>query len=152
MTPDPQQLIEPPATTAAPHSRLELKPDGPTTGSVDGAWWPRSTALAPELSALLEHLGGASGDISRVTYHRRTWDPAPRRMPGAGHRIALDGFPYATDPHTVTLIAASGRRTTLLVVPPDADDIAAHRALATASTAGNADTTASLLATILESA
>lgn len=32
--------------------RLQLKPEGPTTGFVDGAWWPRSRDLAAELPSL----------------------------------------------------------------------------------------------------
>ena len=30
--------------------RLWLKPEAPTTGWVDGGWWPRSQDLAAELS------------------------------------------------------------------------------------------------------
>jgi hypothetical protein len=40
---------EPPRLTL----RLKLKPKAPTTGYVDGAWWPRSRDLSAELPALL---------------------------------------------------------------------------------------------------
>ncbi|HVW42390.1 MAG TPA: DUF5994 family protein, partial [Amycolatopsis sp.] len=36
-----------------PALRLRLKPKAPTTGYVDGAWWPRPRDLSAELPALL---------------------------------------------------------------------------------------------------
>ena len=40
-------------TTPKTRPRLRLKPKAPTTGYVDGAWWPRSDDLAIELPDLL---------------------------------------------------------------------------------------------------
>lgn len=151
MTPDPQRLISRSnANGETLPSRIGLKPYGLTTGYVDGAWWPRSTALPDELAALLESLRCTVGKVSRVTFHRSSWDPAPRRVLSEGGRIALDGFVRATDPHTVTLIATEGKRTTLLLVPPRANETLACQVLATASTTGNRDSTESLLAVLLE--
>ena len=39
-----------------PRVRLRLKPKAPTTGWVDGGWWPRSRDLAAELPGLLSVL------------------------------------------------------------------------------------------------
>ncbi|MEU4348352.1 DUF5994 family protein [Streptomyces sp. NPDC023838] len=46
----------PPSALAAqpsddPPPRLSLKPPGPRSGLLDGAWWPRSRGIARELPA-----------------------------------------------------------------------------------------------------
>ncbi|WP_410639151.1 DUF5994 family protein [Amycolatopsis sp. lyj-346] len=58
----------------ASHSpRLRLKPKAPTTGYVDGAWWPTSRDLTAELPPILAvlavRLGGESNG-SRSTSRR----------------------------------------------------------------------------------
>ena len=45
--------------------RLRLKPKAPTTGWVDGGWWPRSRDLAAELPGLLSVLAVRMGRIER---------------------------------------------------------------------------------------
>jgi hypothetical protein len=44
------------ASDDSQHLRLRMKPRGPVTGFVDGAWWPRSRNLAAEVPALLAEL------------------------------------------------------------------------------------------------
>jgi hypothetical protein len=43
-------------STEGPRVRPRLKPKAPTTGWVDGGWWPRSRDLPAELSGLLSVL------------------------------------------------------------------------------------------------
>src|SRR4051812_35019694 len=51
-------------------ARLELKPNFPRTGFVDGGWWPRSRDLRAELpdliASLSAQLGGRVGPILRI--------------------------------------------------------------------------------------
>jgi hypothetical protein len=44
---------------------LRLRPTAPTTGHVDGAWWPRSQDLAAELPALLAVPAVRLGEIQQ---------------------------------------------------------------------------------------
>lgn len=123
--------------------RLRLKPTAPVSGSVDGGWWPRSRDLAAEPPAVLAELGDRVGPVARVSYHLDGWEPAPRRLPARSAR--LEGF-RTTDPRTLTVVGRSGARLVLLVVPPPTADTTAESALDTASRAGDAHSTADLLA------
>ena len=72
--------------------RLRLKPKAPTTGHVDGAWWPRSDDLATELPDLLAVLSVRLGAIDRVMYNLAEWAMVPtatddRRAGGSTRRI-----------------------------------------------------------------
>lgn len=69
--------------------RMSVKPDGPTTGDVDGAWWPGSRDLAIELPTLL---AAGLGWVERVTYNLSVWKPAPRRLAADGRVVRLEGF------------------------------------------------------------
>lgn len=148
MTSAPHLLAAPLASTAngQPRNplRLRLRPKAPTTGHVDGAWWPRSRDLAAELPALLAVLAVRLGDILRVNYNLTEWNTAPRRIGVDGVQIRLDGF-HSRPAHTVDLIAADRRRLTLLVVPSDIDQSAAHQTMMRASHRDNTDTVDDLL-------
>ncbi|MGK3201106.1 DUF5994 family protein [Amycolatopsis sp. MEPSY49] len=125
--------------------RLRLKPGAPTTGWVDGAWWPRSLELAAELTSLLPALTARLGRVERVTYHLAAWAPAPRRLRSGDEPgdVRLEGF---RSPHTAALTVIGARsRLTLLVIPPDADPDLAHHALMTAARRGNDDSVDALL-------
>jgi hypothetical protein len=144
----PASTSSPTATTTTDRTgshavRLRLKPTAPVSGSVDGGWWPRSRDLAAELPAVLTELGDRVGPVARVSYHLDGWEPAPRRLPARSAR--LEGF-RTTDPRTLTVVGRSGARLVLLVVPPPTADAAAESALDTASRAGDAHSTAELLA------
>lgn len=137
----------PVAATQPPElpSRVMLKPAAPVTGQVDGGWWPRSRELSAELPALLAALVDEWGSVSRVTYNLDVWNPVARRLTVAGRIVRLGGF-HSQHADTVTLIAASGQRLTLLVVSPDTAPPVAHRVLTTASEPGNNDPIDTLLA------
>lgn len=136
------RIVTPTASTATElprHTlRLRLKPTAPATGSVDGAWWPRSRDLSTELPALLAVLATRLGGVERVSYNLATWDAAPRRIDIEGRQLRLGGF-RTQHPHTVDVIGANGSRLILLVVPPATDPVAASRTLVTASRRDNVD-------------
>jgi hypothetical protein len=135
--------IEPPRQTP----RLKLKPKAPTTGHVDGAWWPRSWDLSAELPALLAVLAVRLGRVRRVSYNLSTWNAADRRFNVDGHLVRLGGF-HAQNPHTVDVIGPTGTRLTLLVLPPEANPATAHQILMTAARRDNGDSIGELLASI----
>lgn len=148
MTSAPHLPIAPLATAAErPRhpQRLRLRPKAPSTGHVDGAWWPRSRDLAAELPALLATLAVRLGDVVRVNYNLTEWDSAPRRVISGGRQIRLDGF-YSRPAHTVDVVAANRRRLTLLVVPSNTDPAAAHQTMMLAADRDNDQTVGDLLA------
>jgi hypothetical protein len=51
----------------APASRRSLTPRAPRSGSVDGAWWPRSTDLVAELADLLALFAGRAPSTACTT-------------------------------------------------------------------------------------
>jgi len=118
------------ATTTAPHHalRLRLKPKAPPTGSVDGAWWPRSRDLARELPALAEVLAIRLGPVTRVAFAMNAWKPAPRRVAVGGRVIRLEGF-RTQDEHILNVSGSDGQRITLLVIPPEAPEVGGHDAM-----------------------
>ncbi|WIV57838.1 DUF5994 family protein [Amycolatopsis nalaikhensis] len=124
---------------------MKLKPKAPTTGHVDGAWWPRSRDLSTELPALLAVLAIRLGRVGRVSYNLTTWNPADRRLNIDGHRVRLGGF-HAQHPHAIDVIGPTGTRLTLLVLPPETDPATAHHILMTAAGRDNVDSIDELLA------
>lgn len=129
--------------------RLRLRPKSPTkaptTGHVDGAWWPRSRDLAAEVPSLLAALGARLGDILRVSYNLTEWNSAPRRIIGDGRQIRLDGF-ISRPAHTVDVLAEDRHRLTLLVVPSNTDPAAAHQTMMITAERDNTQTVDDLLA------
>ncbi|HEU5475308.1 MAG TPA: DUF5994 family protein [Actinophytocola sp.] len=118
--------------------RLRMKPKAPTTGFVDGAWWPRSLDLSAELPALLAVLAVRLGPIQRVSYNLADWEPVERRLDIGGHTVRLGGF-HSQRTDTIDVIGADGVRITLLVVPPPTPPDAAHVMLMAAAHRGNND-------------
>ncbi|GLZ53980.1 DUF5994 family protein [Actinomycetospora sp. NBRC 106378] len=132
-----------PAPNPTTTSRLRLKPQGPTSGYVDGAWWPRSDDLSAELPPLLTDLAPRVDPVARVAYHLDDWGPAPRRLPRG--QVRLEGF-RTTAPHTVTLVGPAGVRLVLLVIPPSTAEPAAEQAMAAAVDPADRQSPADLLA------
>jgi hypothetical protein len=123
--------------------RLRLKPKAPATGSVDGGWWPRSWDLAAELPDLLAVLAVRLGRIERVSYHLGEWGDTVHKVGVDGRLVRLDGF-RTQHANTVDVLSAR-ERITLLVVPPEMSEHAAHAALMTAAHRGNTDDVESML-------
>ena len=132
-----------PAATVA-DARLSLKPNGATSGYVDGAWWPGSlglTAEIPDLVAQLADHWGRGPDVLRpgrldssgpASHGRWPKDPIGRipRTPPDRRRPCLRRRP--TDDHPADHPADHGSR--------EASDI-----LRRAGTAGNQETIGDLL-------
>lgn len=132
-----------PSATRSP-LRLRLKPKGPATGYVDGAWWPRSRDLAAEIPALADVLAVRLGQVQRVAFGLSSWDEPPRRFLVAGSRVRLEGFRHQ-DQHIVHVTGDRGR-ISLLLVPSATEEHVAHDALVTAGRRDNADRPDEILA------
>jgi hypothetical protein len=135
----------PPATL-----RLRLQPDGPAYTPLDGSWWPLSADPAAELPGLILALDERHGPVSKIMLGMADWDPSrPRRLRidgPAGRRVVRLGW-FATMPAgLLTAIHAGGRRTDLLIVPPDTSEQAAQAAMEQAGQVGNRSRTPALLA------
>lgn len=152
MTSGPKlRIVTSPATSAIEPPRqplrLKLKPKAPTTGYVDGAWWPRSRDLSAELPALLAVLAVRLGRVHRVSYNLSAWTDTPRRIFVDGQLVRLGGF---TSQHTQTLdvLGLRGPCLTLLVIPPGTGRAIAHDVLMRAARRDNVDTIRELLTPI----
>ncbi|MGW6526706.1 DUF5994 family protein [Streptomyces venezuelae] len=127
----------PPTATAAkpsdcPPLRLSVKPPGPLTGLLDGAWWPRSRDLARELPALTDLLDPLWGRITRVSVNPTYWPGVPRKVPVKGHVVNVGWFRAEQDPHQLMLRSYRVGRWDLLIIPPEIGAEAAARLMATA--------------------
>ncbi|OBB77150.1 DUF5994 family protein [Mycobacterium sp. 852014-52144_SCH5372336] len=124
--------------------RLRLKRKGPTSGYVDGAWWPHSEDLEQELPDLLSVLSVRLGPVSRVMYNIAEWAEAPRKTVVDGRVVRLDG--YNRQPaNTIAVLDGNGSRITLMVVPAATEADFAHTIAMAAATTGNESTVRSLL-------
>lgn len=130
-------------STSTDAARLSVKPDAPTTGFVDGAWWPASRDLAAEVPALAAELTDRLGPIQSVSYSIGAWEPAPRKITIGTSAVRMAG--YRTQDHDTVDVIGDRRRLTLLVVPPETDPQTAHDTLTAAGRSGNVDGVAALL-------
>ena len=134
------------STHSGPQStpRLRLKPKAPSTGHVDGAWWPHSDDLSIELPDLLAVLSVRLGPIDHVTYNFADWATAPATFPTGGDEVRLSGF-YQQQNNTVEVIGVNRTKLVLLVVPSRTEPERAHEILMSAATPKNASTVDGLL-------
>ena len=116
--------------------RLRLKPKAPSTGHVDGAWWPHSDDLLRELPDLLAVLSVRLGPIDRVTYNFADWATAPAKLPTGGDTVRLSGF-YQQQGNTLEVIGIDRSKLVLLVVPSRTESEHAHDILMSAATPKN---------------
>lgn len=130
----------PPETTP----RLRLKPKAPTTGYVDGAWWPHSDDLPIELPDLLAVLSVRLGPIDRVIYNLTEWAKAPAKLPTGAGVVRLAGY-YRQPVDTVEVIGLNRKKIVLLVVPARTDPDHAHNTMMAAAAPDNALTIDRLL-------
>jgi hypothetical protein len=115
-------------------ARLRLDEGSPRKGDVDGAWWPRSRALAIELPNLLETLAPRLGRIALVAYHPDDWDTEPAAIAVDGHTVRLESLSATSDgSDAVAVMAADGQCITLALVAPDSGDAHAHAMLTAAA-------------------
>jgi hypothetical protein len=130
-----------PAPAPRPPIRLELA-DDPASGSLDGAWWPRSRALPAEVADLVDHFPTSVGHINRLLFSRPDWDDCVADGRGvrvvlvARGRVKVGSFP-SDDTHLMIATLASGRRLRLLVIPSAMDSTEGERLLAGAGALGS---------------
>ncbi|WJV47207.1 DUF5994 family protein [Streptomyces flavofungini] len=127
----------PPATPITkpcdhPPARLSLKPPGPPSGLLDGAWWPRSRDLTRELHALIDLLDPLWGRITRVTVNPTHWPVVPRKVSVNGHVVKVGWFLQEQDPHQLLILSYRVGRWDLLIIPPETGVAAAERLTADA--------------------
>lgn len=130
----------PPAHTP----RLRLKPKAPTSGYVDGAWWPHSDDLTAELPDLLAVLSVRLRPIDRVIYNLTEWAKAPKKLATDGRTVRLDGY-HLQPVNTLEVLGLDRKKIVLLVVSPQAAPDQAHAIMMTAAGPNNALTVNSLL-------
>lgn len=124
--------------------RLRLKPKAPTTGYVDGAWWPHSDDLSTELPDLLAVLSVRLGPIDCVLYNLAEWAKIPARLSINERVVRLAGF-HRQPLNTIEVVGVNRKRIVLLVVPAFADPDFAHATMMAAAAPSDASTTAHLL-------
>jgi hypothetical protein len=130
-------VIERTPTHSNTDCRISFRQPVNRTGSVDGAWWPRSKDLAAEAPALFDVFWTAGRDMSRVTYNLDSWESAPRKMHIAGKLVRVSGYHYG-NPRLATVADSREADTAdLLVIPCDTTPAVAERLLAIAAEPGN---------------
>ncbi|WP_182857614.1 DUF5994 family protein [Streptomyces durbertensis] len=115
-----------------PPVRISLKPPGPQSGLLDGAWWPRSRDLERELPPLAERLDPLWGRITRVAVNPTHWPVVPRKVAVNDRVIKVGWFADEQDPHQLLLLSYRIGRWDLLVIPPETGEAAAERLMAAA--------------------
>ena len=135
-------------TPSMPRPRLRLKPKAPTTGYVDGAWWPHSDDLALELPDLLAVLSVRLGPIERVSFNLGDWATAPAGFAMGGQPVELGGS--TGQPVDTIQVIGGNHKLVLLVVPPGTDQELAHAAMMSAAASDNASTIEDLLRVMIE--
>lgn len=126
--------------------RLRLKPKAPTSGYVDGAWWPSSDDLPTEVPDLLAVLSVRLGPIDRVIYNLAEWVQAPKKLPVDERVVRLAG--YNRQPvNTIEVIGHNRSKLVLLVVPWYTDPDDAHHTMMAAAAPDDASTVEKLLMT-----
>ena len=134
------------STHAGPETtpRLRLKPKAPTSGYVDGAWWPHSEDLEAELPDLLKVLSVRLGSIERVLYNFADWTTAPVKFWTGGGMVRLGGY-HRQPGNTVEIIGLNRTKLVLLVVPSRTDPEHAHGIMMAAAAPDDASTIDGLL-------
>jgi hypothetical protein len=97
--------------------RLRMKANTATRGSVDGAWWPRSTDPAAEFPGLVLAMSSWVGPVNRVAYNLDNWAETGRELNVEGWSVTLVGD-HLVDANTVVVTGPNQRRMLLLVIPP----------------------------------
>lgn len=140
----PRVQASPVRTSAVPSLRMRLKPADQRFGSVQGAWWPRSTQLTTELPLLLAALWPRLGRFDRVVYDENAWAPAPLHLRFRSSEVVLDSSPDRSI-NKISLIRKDAESLVLLVVPPCTTPTRAYTAVMTAAKPDDVSTTDELL-------
>lgn len=84
-------------------------------GDIDGAWWPRSNSIAPELPDLIQALHPALGDILDISINWTVSSATPV-LSTMSPEIAAK-FAGTTAPHRLMFLTGRCALTKLLVIP-----------------------------------
>jgi hypothetical protein len=133
-----------PAPIALRPARVFLEPTLARDGTLDGAWWPRTTDLHRELPALVTILENQLGPIMRVRLNLAAWDDTPAHLLVRGRFLRVSGFTGTAN--TIRVIRGDQDGYLLLVVPPDTAAPAATAAMRTAARTGNTLSASEILA------
>jgi hypothetical protein len=98
--------------------RLRLKPKAPTTGWVDGGWWPRFARPGRRGSAPAHGAVGSAGVHRAGELLPGRWGPTVRKISFGGGVVRLAGY-RSQHADTVDVLTARQRVTLLLVSPED---------------------------------
>jgi len=144
---DPRQAT---ASPAPPAERLLMQQDRTGHGLLDGGWWPRTNDPAAELPGLISELDERHGRIMRVMLGTGDWDATRPRLlsipASRGRRVVKLGWFDSMPAGLLTAISASGERTDLVTIPPQASEEAASAAMRQAVKAGNHEHSPAILA------
>lgn len=136
------------STRSKTRPRLRLKPKAPTTGYVDGAWWPHSNDITVELPDLLAVLSVRLGPIERVIFNVGDWADTQTEFAMGDQPIRLAAS--TSQPVDTIQIIGNNHKLVLLVVPPGTDRALAHDAMMSAAAPDNASTIEDLLRVMIE--
>jgi len=146
-----QRQVKPGPAPPGP-ARLLMQQDRTGRGLLDGGWWPRTNDPAAELRALIPQLDERHGRIIRVMLGTADWDGARPRLLSfscpRGRRVVKLGWFDSMPAGLLTAISASGERTDLVTIPPQAGEEAASAAMRQAVKAGNHEHSPAILAAI----
>lgn len=109
---------------------LRLETTQSREGVLDGAWWPRSRDIGAELPALVRALTQYLGPLTRVGLDAVAWEGLPTRIVVDDHVVHIDSFAVGDD--TVLITRGDADIFSMLVIPPNASQEAAHAAMAQA--------------------
>jgi hypothetical protein len=141
-----------PGPEAPAKARLLMQQDRTGRGLLDGGWWPRTNDPAAELQVLIPELDERHGRIIRVMIGTADWDGTRPRLlsfPGPhGRRAVKLGWFDSMPAGLLTAISASGERTDLVTIPPQASEEAASTAMRQSVKAGNREHSPAILAAI----
>ena len=112
----------------AHEGRLSLDLATARRAGINGGWWPRSRDAAAELPGLITELSTRAGPVSRVALQVSAFGKIPHQLTVGGRRVRVAWFRYMNT-HTAILTMADRDDVTLLVVPPEANPVAAAEAL-----------------------
>ena len=129
--------------------RIRLSDILPSTGPLDGAWWPRSRDLQSEAADLVDHFPSLAGRVERLLFSRPDWEavegaPSRHSIRAARGPVKTGSFPR-DDTHVMMVKTSAGEHLRLLVVPSDTEPGRAARLMEQAADPQNTKAPRALL-------